>query len=132
MATLGIKDAFLQYGATLRNVQWSVSAWTLEGQLVVSLWDHHRRKGAPGTLEFAASANRWKGPGNTEFRENVARAFESATTVRLVIVRTEEVARVEAGLDASKIKKTFSVRPDLVGKVIEWDGENYALRFTKA
>lgn len=132
MATLGIKDAFFQYGATLRNVQWSVSAWTLEGQLVVSLWDHHRRKGTPGTLEFAASGNRWKGPGNIEFRENVARAFESAATVRLVIVSTEEVARVEAGLDASKIKKTFSVRPDLVGKVIEWDGENYALRFTKA
>ena len=132
MATLGIKDAFLQYGATLRNVQWSVSAWTLEGQLVVNLWDHHRRKGTPATLEFAASTNRWKGPGNTEFRENVARAFESAATVRLVIVSTEEVARVEAGLDASKIKKTFSVRPDLVGKVIEWDGENYALRFTKA
>ena len=86
----------------------------------------------PNTLEFAASANRWRGPGNNEFRENVARAFESAATVRLVIVSTEEVARVEAGLDASRIKKTFSVRPELVGNVIEWDGENYAFRFTKA
>lgn len=132
MANLGIKEAFSRYGSTLRNVQWSVSAWTSEGQLVVSLWDHHRRKGMPNTLEFAASANRWRGPGNNEFRENVARAFESAATVRLVIVRTEEVARVEAGLDASRIKKTFSVRPELVGNVIEWDGENYAFRFTKA
>lgn len=131
MATLGIKDAFSRYDATLRNVQWSVSAWAADGSLVVSLWDHHRRKGLAGTLEFADSANRWQGPGNTEFRENVAKAFESGAPVRLVIARTEEVARVEAGEDASKIKKVFSIRQDLVGRVIEWDGMNYAFRFTK-
>ena len=132
MATLGIKEAFSRYGATLRNVQWSVSAWTPDGTLVVSLWDHHRRKGLAGTLEFAASASRWKGPGNSEFRENVTKAFELGSMVCLVIVRTEDVARVEAGEDASNIKKVFSVRQDLIGKVIEWDSENYAFRFTKA
>ncbi len=132
MATLGIKAAFAQYGASLVNVQWSVSAWAPDGALVVSLWDHHTRKGLAGTLEFAASASRWKGPGNAEFRENVNKAFESGAKVYLVIARTEDVARVEAGEDASKIKKFISVRQDLVGKVIEWDGENYAFRFTKA
>lgn len=132
MATLGIKEAFSRYEANLHNVQWSVSAWTPDGTLVVSLWDHHRRKSLAGTLEFAASASRWKGPGNSEFRENVTKAFELDSMVRLVIVRTEDVARVEAGEDASKIKKVFSVRQDLIGKVIEWDGENYAFRFTKA
>ena len=101
-------------------------------RLVVSLWDHHRRKGLAGTLEFAAAASRWKGPGNSEFRENVKKAFESGSKVYLVIVRMEDVARVEAGEDASKVKKSFSVRQDLVGKAIEWDGENYAFRFTKA
>ncbi|MCA1979269.1 MAG: hypothetical protein LDL19_08540 [Thiobacillus sp.] len=131
MATLGIKDAFSRYDATLRNVQWSVSAWAADGSLVVSLWDHHRRKGLADTLEFADSVNRWQGPGNKEFRENVAMAFESGTPVRLVIARTEEVARVEAGEDASKIKKVFSIRQDLVGRVIEWDGVNYAFRFTR-
>lgn len=132
MATLGIKDAFSRYDANLRNVQWSVSAWTADGSLVVSLWDHHTRKGLAGTLEFADSANRWQGPGNKEFRENVAKAYESGAPVHLVIARTEEVARVEAGEDASKIKKVFTIRQDLVGKVIEWDGSNYAFRFTKA
>lgn len=58
--------------------------------------------------------------------------WESGSKVYLVIVRTEDVARVEAGEDASKVKKSFSVRQDLVGKAIEWDGENYAFRFTKA
>lgn len=132
MAALGIKDAFSRYDAKLRNVQWSVSAWAADGSLVVSLWDHHRRKGLTGTLEFADSANRWQGAGNIEFRENVAKAYELGAPVRLVIARTEEVARVEAGEDASKLKKVFSIRQDLVGKVVEWDGSNYAFRFIKA
>lgn len=133
MPTLGSKDAFAKYGATLRNVQWSVSAWAPDGSLVVSLWEHHRRmKPAPGALEFAGSASRWRGPGNSEFRQNVAKAFESQATVRLVIVRTEATARVEAGEDASRVKKDFHLKDDVVGKVIEWDGENYAFRFVKA
>jgi len=107
MVGLGIKEAFARYGACLRNVQWSVSAWAPDGSLVVSLWEHHRREGLRGTLEFAASANRWKGPGNTEFRNSVAKAFECGARVLLMIVHAEEVARVEAGEDGSKIKKLF-------------------------
>ena len=49
-----------------------------------------------------------------------------------MIVRTDETARVDAGDDASQIKnKEFFLRDDLIGKVIEWDGDNYAFRFTK-
>ncbi len=132
MRTLGLRDAFMRYGAKLRNVQWSVSAWTPDGSLVVSLWEHHRRPSARGTLEFSDSLSRWRGPGNSEFRENVARAFETQAPVRLVIARTDESARVEAGEDASKVKKEFFPREDLVGRVVEWDGERYAVRFTKA
>lgn len=131
MAVLGIKEAFARYGARLRNVQWSVSSWTAEGALVVSLWEHHRRKSEKGTLEFAAKADRWQGPGNSEFRENVDKAFKEKSPVRLIVVRTSEVARVEAGEDASKIKKEFHPREELIGKVIEWDGIHYAFQFTK-
>lgn len=132
IATLGIKDAFAQYGASLRNVQWSVAAWASNGALVVSLREHHRRKKpASATLEIEGSANRWKGPGNKEFRENVAKAFESQADVCLVIVRTDEVERVEAGEDASKLKKNFFLKEKVVGKIIEWDGESYAFPFTK-
>jgi hypothetical protein len=132
MARIGIKEAFAKYGASLRNIQWSVSAWAPDGSLVVSLWEHHRRKSPPGTLEFEGSVSRWKGPGNSEFRENVATAFASKSKVRLVIVRTEEVGRVEAGEDASAIKKDFHLKEEVIGQVIEWDGEHYAFRFTRA
>lgn len=132
MAKLGIKDAFLKYRAVQRNVQWSVSAWNPDGELVVSVWAHHQRPNTPGAMEFEAFASRWAGPGNKEFRENVQRAFETNSSLRLVIAKTDEIKRVEASEDASKIKKEFSIRTDLVGKVVEWDGDRYLFRFEKA
>lgn len=132
MAKLGIKEAFAKYRAVQRNVQWSVSAWNANGELVVSLWAHHQRPNTPGAMEFEAYARRWEGPGNREFRENVQKSFEAQSNVRLVIARTNEVKRVEASEDASKIKKEFAVRPDLVGKVVEWDGDRYVFRFERA
>src|SRR5690606_39769714 len=42
---IGIAEAFRRYGATLKNVNWSVSSWADENTLVVSLWDHHHLKG---------------------------------------------------------------------------------------
>jgi len=132
MARLGLKDAFAKYGATLRNVQWSVSAWIPDGSLVLSLWAHHYRKGPGGSAEYFGSASRWSGPGNQEFRENLARAFREKARVRLVISSTEETGHVESGDDASKVKKAFHVREDLVGQVVEYDGNNYVIRFTLA
>lgn len=108
MPKLGLTAAFAKYGASLLNPQWSVTAWAPDGSLVVSLWDHHYRKGAPGTMEFAGSANRWSGHGNREFRENVAKAFAAHSQIRLVIVKTDEIARVAAGEDAGRVRKEFS------------------------
>lgn len=132
MARLGITEAFHAYGATLRNPQWSVSSWTPSGELVVSLWDHHCRRGPPGTMEFAGNMNRWTGPGNTEFRRNVAQAHTENSPVRLVIVKTDETARVEDGEDASRVRKEFFLREELIGEVAVLAGDNYVFRFRRA
>jgi hypothetical protein len=129
MGSLGLVEAFAKYGAVLRNAQWSVSAWGVDGSLVVSIWDHHYRKGPPGSMEFADSLDRWSGPGNREFRRNIERAFAEQSRVRLVVVRTRHPERVQAGEDASKIPKEFFLREDLQGKVIELSGNTYAFRF---
>ena len=131
MPTLGITAAFAKYGAALRNPQWSVSAWAPDGALVVSLWDHHFQKGAPGSMEFAGALDRWSGHGNREFRDNIAKAFAARSQVRLVIVKTHEIARIEAGADASTVKKEFFLRDDVVGEVAELDGDRYVFRFKK-
>lgn len=132
MARMGITEAFARYGVTLRNPQWSVSAWSPAGELVVSLWDHHYRKGAFGTMEFADSFDRWEGHGNNEFRENVRKAYDEHKTVRLVIVKTDQVEQVEAGEDASKLRKEFFIRDDLVGEVVDIDNDRYVFRFHRS
>lgn len=131
MSKLGITEAFARYGATLTNPQWSVSAWASDGSLVVSVWEHHYRKGPPGTMEFADSLDRWSGAGNREFRHNIAKAFAERKAVRLVLVKTDEAERVEAGGNAATVSKEYFVREDLVGQVIELSENHYAFRFKR-
>lgn len=131
MGRLGITEAFARYKATLRNPQWSVSAWSPAGELVVSLWDHHYRKGPIGTMEFSDTFERWAGHGNSEFRANVRKAYEEKCTVRLVIVKTDQIERVEAGEDASTVRKEFFLRDDLVGEVVEIENDRYVIRFRR-
>lgn len=131
MANMGISDAFAKYGARLKNVNWSVSAWNSSGELVLSLWAHHYRKGPGGSAEYFGKLSRWSGPGNTEFRLNIADAFAQKSRVRLVVVQTENIVYVESGQDASQVKKDFSVRDDLVGEITDYDGENYVVRFQR-
>ncbi|MBB4131166.1 hypothetical protein [Xanthomonas sp. 3075] len=129
---LGISEAFRRYGATLKNVNWSVSSWTDERTLVVSLWDHHHLKNyGVGILAFGDQFDRWSGPGNTEFRANVTRAYEQESTVRLVLARALEPDRVQRGEDGSKIPKTFAVRDDVIGRVANISGETYVIEFRR-
>jgi hypothetical protein len=51
--------------------------------------------------------------------------------VRLVIVSTPVPDRVQAGDDLTEIPKNYSVRDDVVGTVVELDGNNYVVRFAK-
>jgi hypothetical protein len=131
MADLGLVQAFARYGAKLKNPQWSVCALAANGDLVVSLWEHHRTKGDPGTLEFSDTVNRWSGPGNNEFRAALKEALESGRPLRLVMAHAEDPGYVETGADASKTKKTFSVRPELIGKVVSFNDESYVISFVK-
>jgi hypothetical protein len=132
MAHLSLTESFTRYGATLKNPMWSVSAWTPRGELVVSQWAHHYRKGPENSAEYWGCTTRWEGPGKNEFKANLERAKAQGSRVRLVIVSTKEVARVEAGEDASKLTKEFDVRPELVGEVVELDGDDYVIRFRRA
>jgi hypothetical protein len=130
MAALGFAEAFAKYGAKLKNVNWSVCALAKDGSLAVSVWQHHiRREGE--VLVCRDTMERWSGTGKNELRERLAAAKESDQEISLVIATTPHPEKVDAGGDASKIAKTFAVREDLVGKVIELDGDKFAIQITK-
>jgi len=82
-------------------------------------------------MEFSDSFARWTGHGNNEFRLNVRRAHEEQRAVRLVTVKTDQMERIEAGEDASMIRKEFVLRDDLVGEVVNIDNDKYVIRFRR-
>ena len=45
---------------------------------------------------------------------------------------TIETEHVETGKDASKVKKSFDPKEELVGEVAELNGDNYVVRFRRA
>ncbi|MEP7216637.1 MAG: hypothetical protein ABI782_10330 [Anaerolineaceae bacterium] len=131
MPRLTISEAFARYGATLKHVNWSVSAEAPDGSLVVSLWQHHFTKDPDGMLVCRDSFARWGGPGNIEFRDRVTAALGGKQRVRLVTVHALDTAAIQAGVDASTIKKDFGVREDLIGEVVAIDGDNCTICFTR-
>jgi hypothetical protein len=131
MSNIGFSHAFKKQGASLKNVNWSVSAINNKNELVVSLWEHHRDKTQKGKLVFTDTFSRWRGPGNNEFRKNVTEAFNAGQNVRLIIVSTEKTESIQNGCDASTIKKSFRVRPELIGSVTSIIGDYYSIAFER-
>ena len=131
-------EAFAKYGATLTNPQWSVSALGPEPCLVVSLYQDLIKRGeTKGTLVYRDVLSDWKGnePGRNELRQHLRKAKVSNLPIRLVIahpVSPDEAKLVGKVPDESIIKKTFSVREDLVGELVEFDDNSITIVFRRA
>lgn len=134
MAKLAYTDAFARYGATLQNERWAFSALALDGSLVLSCWDHYLKPNGPGVLRFTDAISRRKNKklGLPLLIEHLEAAMRGNLNVRLVIAYTKETDVVDEGQGAGGIKKDFEVRPDLVGKVVEFDGDRYIIDFRRA
>ncbi|MFT2157968.1 hypothetical protein [Pseudomonas putida] len=132
---LGYTEAFKRYDAVLDNPNWAVSAISSDGSLVISCWTHYFEKRQPDVLVYVDSLSRWKGynkPGLNLLRKHLEHTASENVMVRLVMARTSDPAAVDLGGDASKLKNTFSVREDLIGKLITFDGDNFTIEFRKA
>ena len=125
---MNFTDAFGRYGATLRNVQWAVSA-IADGQLVLSCWSHYFSPAKDGIMIYEDRLSRWKGPGSNLLGEHLNQAQRENLPVRLVMARAEDRDAIDSGSDASMVKKTFTAREDLIGKVIEFDGDLFRIEF---
>jgi hypothetical protein len=134
MATLGFVEAFSKFGAKPDNPMWAVSAIAEDGALVVSCWAHYFKSGGPGVSLYADCLSRWQGNelGNSLFRRHLRQALTENLPVRMVIATAQDTQSVDHGHGASKVKKTFHVREDAVGKVTAFDGDNYVIEFRRA
>ena len=124
-------EAFSKYGAKLKNVNWSVSALSPDGDLIISCWKHRFSKPEGKTITYKDFADRWSGHGNKELRANLDAALESNQTIRAVIARTSDIDAVENGGDASQMVNEFHAREDWAGELVLWDGNNFEIKFTQ-
>jgi hypothetical protein len=125
---MNFTDAFARYGATLRNVQWAVSAIADE-QLVLSCWSHYFSPAREGIMIYEDRLSRSKGPGSNLLREHLEQAQKEDLPVRLVMARAEDTAAIDSGSDASAVKKTYTAREEVIGKVVEFDGDLFRVEF---
>ncbi len=130
MARLTFTEAFARHRSTLVNPQWAVSAIAEDGALVLSCWAHYFKKHGEA-LRYRDRLSRWAGNdlGNALARKHLHEAYAGAYPVRYIAARTEQTQAVDRGQDASKLKKLFTVRTDLVGKVVEFDGDAFCIDF---
>ena len=128
-----ISEAFATHGASLTNVNWSVSAENGAGELILSLWQHYFKKPEGNetnyVIKYVDHVSRWEGHGNTEFRIRIEKAFKTNQIVRAVIAKTDNRAAVDCGKDASQLNNTYHVREDWSGTVTLWDGDNFEINF---
>ncbi|WP_176716894.1 hypothetical protein [Xanthomonas translucens] len=126
---MGIVAEFARYKAELVNKNWAVSALT-ESEFVASLWEH-RIKVVGKQWVYEDHLSRWSGNGNKLFRTHLERAFAERRPVRIVKATTPNIALVESGGDASKAKNTSKARPEWIGKVSSFDGDNFTIVFDR-
>ena len=130
MGGLKLSEAFAEYGAKLVNPQWAVSAIAEDGALVMSCWAH-LFKNADGILRYEDRLSRWEAntAGSRLFKEHLEDALVNNRPVRLVIATAEDTEAVDQGQDASKVKKSFHVKPHMTGRVMSLDGDKFIVDF---
>ena len=130
MRGLNVSEAFKSYGATLKNPRWSMSAKANDGSIVISCWEKLLSRG----MSYSDRLSRWEGnkPGNAELRQLIQEAKDLNLPVRLVVAHLEDNAALDGVWDASVIKKKFSTRPDLTGRLTEFDGDIFTIVFSKS
>jgi len=132
MADLGLKQAFARFKADLSNPMWQVSAIAEDGSLVVSCWTKYLVT-EQRVMRYTDRLSRWGNnkPGNNLLKEHLTVALKTSIPVRLIMAKAENDADLDEIVDASKIKKTFHVRDDVVGMVSSFDGDTFVVEFRK-
>jgi hypothetical protein len=128
--TLTLTAAFATYGAELLNPRWAFSAIARDGSLVLSCWNHFLKKFLDGHERYEDRLSRWTAntPGKQLLIEHLQLAVAKKLPVRMVVATLWE-PRERTNNDASALRKTFAVHRNTVGKVVEYDGDRFAIDF---
>ena len=98
---------------------------------MISCWSNYFSKPDKDTLRYTDILSRWEGnaAGNNLLREHLLLAQTGSLPIRLVVATAQNALAVDQGLDASKIAKTFHIKPDVVGQLTAFDGDQFIIDY---
>ena len=125
---LSLVDAFGRFGAKPANRLRGQSAIAADGALVLSCSYAKFGHPAQGVLRYEGKLAKdgEDAAVNELLGQHLKLAHDGNLPVRLVVMTSTEDAV------KNKVSRSFHVRPDLVGKLISFDGESYAVDFKRA
>jgi len=122
---LSLIDAFGRFGAKPASRLGSLSAMAVDGALVLNCLPAHFGHPTRGVLRYATSLSATEAEPKvvTTLGEHLAQARDGGLPVRMVV-------SFPAG-DKPGSAGGRHVRPDLIGKVVEFDGDRFVVDFTR-
>jgi hypothetical protein len=121
---LSLSDAFARFGAKPSNRLRGLSAMAADGALVLSCSLAYFSHPSRGVLRYEDRLSR-QSPGSSDTErlgQHLTLAAAGALPVRMV---------VSSRANESNGSSSWHVRPDLIGKVTEFDGDHFIVDFTR-
>jgi hypothetical protein len=133
MSKLSYTECFAKYGAKLANRMWAVSAEAPDGAIVISCWHNYFSRPEKDTLRYTDTLSRWEGnaQGNNLLSQHLNTAQAEGRPIRLVVATALDTNPIDKGWDASVVSKTFHPKPELVGTLVSFDGDQYVIDFRR-
>lgn len=123
---LTLLDAFSRYGARPSNRLSSLSAMAPDGALVLNCQSAHFRHPSRGVLRYEAKLSIVQAETKDVgiLGEHLTQARDSGLPVRMVVKSAPPATSRARGA-------SYHIRPDLLGKVVEFDGDHFIVDFTR-
>jgi hypothetical protein len=124
MNQLLYREAFARYQATPVKRS-SLSALAQDGALVISCWNFGVTSHGDA-MQYRDSFSQWEegnAPAGALLREHLNAAVRDNLAVRLIVAHP--------ATKGTRVAKYFHVRPDVVGRVVSFDGDEFVLEFVR-
>jgi len=122
---LTLIDAFRRFGAKPESRLSSLSAMAADGAMVLNCQPAHFAHPARGILRYETSLSAAGADSKvvTVLGEHLTRARDASLPVRMIVTFPDGERTGKGG--------SYHVRPDLMGRIVEFDGDRFVIDFTR-
>ncbi len=123
---LTLIDAFGRFGATPNHRIRALSAIAADGAMVLNCSEQHFANPSRGVLRYEDRLSREPDDSKDAglLGQHLTLARDGALPVRMVVAFLADVKRATTA-------RSYHVRPDLVGRVVKFDGDHFIVDFTR-